>query len=80
MAAGLVTGEGFAVDAIVIEAYASRYHGKALDALGGLGDPGGGRTRVKAEWSGWLSTYPTMRFNSPSQFSRAARFSAQNSC
>src|SRR6266478_8888878 len=33
MAAGLVKGEGFAVDATVIEANASRYHGKALDEL-----------------------------------------------
>ena len=29
MDAGLVKGEGFAVDASVIEADASRYHGKA---------------------------------------------------
>jgi len=29
MAIGLVTGEGFAVDASVLEANASRYHGKA---------------------------------------------------
>jgi hypothetical protein len=29
MAMGLVKGEGFAVDASVIEANASRYHGKA---------------------------------------------------
>jgi hypothetical protein len=29
MAAGLVKGEGFAVDASVMEANASRYHGKA---------------------------------------------------
>lgn len=33
MAAGLVKGEGFAVDASVIEANASRYHGKAPDEL-----------------------------------------------
>jgi len=33
MAAGLVKGEGFAVDASVIEANASRYHGKASDEL-----------------------------------------------
>src|ERR1700726_5050730 len=33
MAAGLVKGEGFAVDASVMEANASRYHGKALDEL-----------------------------------------------
>ena len=31
MAAGLVKGEGFAVDASVMEANASRYHGKARD-------------------------------------------------
>jgi hypothetical protein len=33
MVAGLVKGEGFAVDATVIEANASRYHGKAPDEL-----------------------------------------------
>jgi hypothetical protein len=33
MAAGLVKGEGFAVDATVIEANPSRYHGKAPDEL-----------------------------------------------
>lgn len=33
MAAGLVKGEGFAVDASVIEANASRYHGKAPGEL-----------------------------------------------
>src|SRR5579859_2876098 len=33
MARGLVKGEGFAVDASVIEANASRYHGKAPDEL-----------------------------------------------
>jgi transposase len=33
MVAGLVKGEGFAVDASVIEANASRYHGKAPDEL-----------------------------------------------
>jgi hypothetical protein len=33
MAAGLVNGEGFAVDASVMEANASRYHGKAPDEL-----------------------------------------------
>jgi len=31
MEAGLVKGEGFAVDASVIEADASRFHGKAPD-------------------------------------------------
>src|ERR1700760_3955559 len=33
MAAGLVKGEGFAADASVMEANASRYHGKAPDEL-----------------------------------------------
>ena len=33
MEAGLVKGEGFAVDASVIEAAASRYHGKAPDEI-----------------------------------------------
>src|SRR2546423_10382902 len=33
MAAGLVRGEGFAVDASVMEANASRYHGKAPDEI-----------------------------------------------
>ena len=33
MAAGLVKGEGFAVDASVMEANASRYHGKAPDGI-----------------------------------------------
>jgi transposase len=33
MAAGLVKGEGFAADATVMEANASRYHGKAPDEL-----------------------------------------------
>ncbi len=33
MAIGLVKGEGFAVDASVLEANASRYHGKAPDEL-----------------------------------------------
>src|SRR5438045_2642584 len=33
MAAGLVKGEGFAVDASVVEANASRYHGKAPDEI-----------------------------------------------
>jgi hypothetical protein len=34
MANGLVKGEGFALDASVMEANASRYHGKAPDELG----------------------------------------------
>ena len=33
MAAGLIKGEGFAVDASVMEANASRYHGKAPDEV-----------------------------------------------
>jgi IS5 family transposase len=33
MTAGLVKGEGFAVDASVMEANASRYHGKAPDEI-----------------------------------------------
>jgi hypothetical protein len=33
MVAGLVKGEGFAVDASVMEANASRYHGKAPNEL-----------------------------------------------
>src|SRR3954454_24124317 len=33
MSAGLVKGEGFAVDASVIEANASRYHGKAPEEI-----------------------------------------------
>jgi hypothetical protein len=33
MEMGLVKGEGFAVDASVMEANASRYHGKAPDEL-----------------------------------------------
>ena len=33
MAMGLIKGEGFAVDASVMEANASRYHGKAPEDL-----------------------------------------------
>jgi len=33
MDAGLVKGEGFAVDASVMEAAASRYHGKSPDQI-----------------------------------------------
>jgi len=36
MAMGLVKGEGFAVDASVLEANASRYHGKAPESSTGL--------------------------------------------
>jgi transposase len=35
MTAGLVKGEGFALDASVMEANASRYHGKAPDQIAG---------------------------------------------
>jgi transposase len=47
MAMGLVKGEGFAVDASVMEANASRYHGKAPDELIGQ------RSSVRSER--WLS-------------------------
>jgi hypothetical protein len=40
MAAGLIKDEGLAVDASVMEANASRYHGKAPDEIVG-------RTRVR---------------------------------
>jgi hypothetical protein len=33
MVHGLIKGEGFAVDVSLMEANASRYHGKALDQL-----------------------------------------------
>jgi len=33
MVAGLVKGEGFAIDASVMEAEASRYHGKSPDEI-----------------------------------------------
>src|SRR5215468_10799829 len=42
MANGLVKGEGFAVDASVMEANASRYHGKAPDELGRAAPEAGG--------------------------------------
>ena len=47
MGMGLVEGEGFAVDASVMEANASRYHGKAPDELDGL--------RSSSESVRWLS-------------------------
>jgi len=37
MVAGLVKGEGFAIDTSVMEADASRYHGKAPDEIDGSG-------------------------------------------
>ena len=49
MAAGLVKGEGFAVDASVMEANASRYYGKAC-------------ARSKAWIEGFSSTHSTMAF------------------
>ena len=44
MDAGLVKGEGFAVDASVLEANASRYHGKAPDEIA-WAEPGRQRPR-----------------------------------
>jgi transposase len=52
MNAGLIKGEGFAVDASVIEADASRYHGKAPDAID-WSQPER-RTRAVAEFLGGL--------------------------
>ena len=46
MDAGLVKGEGFAVDASVMEADASRYHGKAPDEIG-WAEPEGQTRAVK---------------------------------
>jgi hypothetical protein len=48
MKAGLVNGEGFAVDASVIEADASRYHGKAPDEIDWLAPER--QTRAVAEF------------------------------
>src|ERR1700731_4126561 len=48
MVAGLVKGEGFAVDASVMEADASRYHGKAPDEIDWSGPEG--QTRAAAEF------------------------------
>jgi hypothetical protein len=48
MEAGLVKGEGFAVDASVIEADASRYHGKAPDEIDWLAPER--QTRAVAEF------------------------------
>ena len=53
MANGLVKGEGFAVDASVMEANASRYHGKAPDELDW-------RTR-SARSERWLSIWRHLR-------------------
>ena len=56
MAMGLVKGEGFAVDASVLEANASRYHGKAPDELDwtdeAAPDAGGGRVSGRARRGG----------------------------
>ena len=52
MVNGLVKGEGFAVDAIVMEANASRYHGKAPDEL--TGPMRSGRSeRRRSIWRHW---------------------------
>ncbi len=52
MTAGLVKGEGFAVDASVMEADASRYHGKAPDEIDwsapGAPDPRGWRVPCRS--------------------------------
>jgi hypothetical protein len=57
MAQGLVNGEGFAVDASVMEANASRYHGKAPDELGTgrrtASEAGGGR--ISDGRGGWAA-------------------------
>ena len=56
MAMGLVKGEGFAVDASVLEANASRYHGKAPDELDwteqAAPDARGGRVSRRARRGG----------------------------
>jgi transposase len=52
MAMGLVKGEGFAVDASVLEANASRYHGKAPDELDWTDKQR--QTRAVAEYLGAL--------------------------
>src|SRR5512145_2382110 len=49
MNAGLVKGEGFAVDASVMEADASRYHGKAPDEIDWSAPER--QTRAVAEWA-----------------------------
>ena len=55
MANGLVKGEGFAVDASVMEANASRYHGKAPDEL--TGRTGSARSgRWRSIWQHWRPT------------------------
>jgi transposase len=58
MAAGLVKGEGFAVDASVMEANASRYHGKAPDEMLGF-------FRRSTYWFvGWRRRHASNRANS----------------
>jgi transposase len=56
MDAGLVKGEGFAVDASVMEADASRYHGKAPDEIDWSGSER--RTRAVAEFLSGLRDEP----------------------
>ena len=51
MDAGLVKGEGFAVDASVLEANASRYHGKAPDEIA-WAEPGRQSRAVKEYLAG----------------------------
>src|SRR5450631_4072065 len=55
MDAGLVKGEGFAVDASVMEANASRYHGKAPDEIA-WAEPNAGRARSKNILMGLMRT------------------------
>ena len=56
MDAGLVKGEGFAVDASVMEADASRYHGKAPDEIDWSAPER--QTRAVAEFLRWRMTTP----------------------
>ena len=51
MDAGLVKGEGFAIDASVMEADASRYHGKAPDEIDWSGPERQTRGRRIPVWS-----------------------------
>ena len=51
MDAGLVKGEGFAVDASVLEANASRYHGKAPDEIDGPCQNGRRRALRVSRWA-----------------------------
>jgi hypothetical protein len=55
MSAGLLKGEGFAVDASVMEANASRYHGKAPDEIA-WAEPNAGRARSKNILMGLMRT------------------------